>query len=169
MLTESNLRLAALVAATAAIYLPPGKYSSSGRPLGDTCSTNILARAAATDTTHLRRVEWDSAPTKSAEGGHTTVFYEGARPRVVVVMYYGETGRTVARYYLATPGQYLVEQEVVEYAEPITANSQPTLKSRRPSTLYVCGGAVQDGLVQDELATLQADLDSVLQMSKGRR
>jgi hypothetical protein len=87
---------------------------------------------------------------------------------VVVITYYGESGRTVARYYLAAPDQYLVEQESVEYAEPITTKTRPVLKSRKPSAVYVCGKVVYHGVEQNELALIRGDLETVLGDLKDR-
>lgn len=128
----------------------------------DTCSVEALGRAAAVDTTRLRRVDRDAAPGKSAEGGETTIYYQGDRPRVIVISYYGETGQTVVRYYVAAPDQFLVQQEVLEYAAPISTRAQPLIASRLPSTLYVCGETVKDPVSQEVLARIRSDLRAVL-------
>lgn len=128
----------------------------------DTCSLEALGRAAAVDTTRLRRVKRDAAPGKSAEGGETTIYYQGDRPRVIVISYYGETGRTVVRYYLAAPDQFLVQQEVIDYAEPISTRAQPVIASRLPSSLYVCGETVRDPVTQEDLAEIRSDLRAAL-------
>ncbi len=143
-------------------FTPTRAETAQRVAFADSCSVKALARAAAADTTRLRRVAWDSAPGKSAEGGQTTVFYDGIQPRVILITYYGETSRTVARYYLAAPDQYIVEQETVEYAEPIGVKAHPVLKSRRPSTIYVCGQQAQDGVEPNEFALVRTDLKSVL-------
>jgi len=121
-----------------------------------------LGRAAAVDTVQLRRVKRESAPGKSTEGGETAIYYQGDRPRVIVVSYYGETGRTAVRYYLAAPDQYMVEQEVIDYAEPINMRARPVIASRRPSTLYICGETVKDPVSQEELTQIRSDLRAAL-------
>jgi hypothetical protein len=121
-----------------------------------------LGRAAVADTSHLRRVRRESAPGKSTEGGETTIYYEGDQPRVVVISYYGETGRTVVRYYLAALDQFLVQQEAIEYAEPISTRGQPVIVRRMPSTLYICGESIRDPIGQEELAQIRSDLRAAL-------
>ena len=128
----------------------------------DTCSVETLGRAAAVDTAQLRRVKRESAPGKSTEGGETAIYYQGDRPRVIVIAYYGETGRTVVRYYLAAPDQYVAEQEVIDYAEPISMRARPVPASRRPSALYVCGETVKDPVSQEQLAQIRSDLRAAL-------
>jgi hypothetical protein len=128
----------------------------------DTCSVETLGRAAAVDTAQLRRVKRESAPGKSTEGGETTIYFQGDRPRVIVISYYGETGRTVVRYYLAAPDQYVAEQEVVDYTEPISMRARPVIASRRPSALYVCGESVKDAVSQQELTQIRSDLRAAL-------
>jgi hypothetical protein len=128
----------------------------------DTCSVETLGRAAAVDTAQLRRVKRESAPGKSAEGGETMIYYQGDRPRVIVIVYYGETGRTVVHYYLAAPDQFVAEQEVIDYAEPISMRARPAIASRRPSTLYVCGETLKDPVSAEELRQIRSDLRAAL-------
>ncbi len=143
-------------------------YAGSSRGLrirsvpSDSCSVEALGRAAAVDTARLRRVKRDAAPAESAEGGETTIYYQGVRPRVIVISYYGETGQTVVRYYLAAADQFVVQQEVLEYAEPISSRAQPVIASRLPSTLYVCGETTKDPVSQEDFARIRSDLRSVL-------
>ena len=156
-----GLALGAMLLTATDVGVPSTGRKANAGP-ADTCSMERLGRAAAADTSHLRRVRRESAPGKSAEGGETTIYYEGDRPRVVVISYYGETGRTVVAYYLAAPDQFLVQQEALEYAEPISTRGQPVITTRVPSTLYICGEAVIDPVGQDELAQLRSDLRAVL-------
>src|SRR5216117_1068998 len=128
---------------------PPWLRQRSGA--ADTCSVETLGLAAAVDTAQLRRVRRESAPGKSPEGGETTIYYQRDRPRVIIILYYGETGRTVVRYYLAAPDQFLVQQEVIGYEEPITHRAPPVIASRQPSTLYVCGETLKEAIGQEEL------------------
>ncbi len=129
---------------------------------GDTCSVEALGRAAAVDTAPLRRVKRESAPGRSAEGGRTTIYYDGPQPRVIVITYFGETGRSVTHYYLASPDQFLVQQEIIRYEEPITHQLPPVIASRQPSTLYVCGETLKDPISQQELQEIRGDLRAVL-------
>lgn len=128
----------------------------------DSCSIETLGRAAAADTTKLQRVTKESAPGRSAEGGETTVYLENKQPKVVVVVYYGETGKTVARYYLSAATDYLVEQEVIGYRQPLSSKSQPAVAFRVPSVTYVCGATVKSPVSERELSDLQSDLKTVL-------
>ena len=53
---------------------------------------------------------------KSTEGGETAIYYQGDRPRVIVVSYYGETGRTAVRYY--KPAAELIAGFAIRTAVP---------------------------------------------------
>jgi hypothetical protein len=121
------------------------------------------------DTTHLHRVKRESAPSKSAEGGATTIYYERDQPRVIVIEYYGETGRTVVRYYLAAPDQFLVEQEVLRYEESITMRVPPVIASRQPSTLYLCGETRVDPVSEQEIAEIRSDVRAALESERRGR
>jgi hypothetical protein len=81
---------------------------------------------------------------------------------VIVINYYGETGRAVVRYYLAGRDRYLVQREELRYAEPIGAQSQPIVSARIPSTVYVCGRTTKASLAADDVAHMRSDLESVL-------
>ncbi len=146
----------------------PGSLRVLQSRVEDTCSVQMLARAAAVDTSRLRRVNVAQAPDKSAEGGETTFYYQGDEPRVVVITFYGETGRTVVRYYLAARDKYVAEQEVITYAEPISVRSRPVIIARQPSVLYVCGESRKDPLNRDELEAIGSDLRSVLNTVGGK-
>jgi hypothetical protein len=130
--------------------------------IADSCTIERLGRAAAADTSRLRRVKLESAPSESAEGGETTAYYDGDQPRVIVTNYFGETGRAVVRYYLASRDQYVVQREELRYAEPISVQSHPVVSVRIPSTLYVCGRSSKSPLASDDVAHIRSDLDSTL-------
>jgi hypothetical protein len=155
------LASAAMVLAATIVGVPQSTQRALLVPT-DSCSLEALGRAAAADTSHLRRVTHNSTPGKSGEGGETTLYYDGDRPRVVVITYFGETGQTVVWYYLAAPDQYIVQQEVIEYDQPISSRSQPVIARRLPSTLYVCGDTVRDPVSEHELAQIRSDLRAVL-------
>jgi hypothetical protein len=128
----------------------------------DSCTVDVLGRGVVVDTLRMRRVSRSSAPSESAEGGKTTVYYQGDRPRVITIQYFGETGQAIVRYYLTTPQQYVVQREELRYAAPVSVQSHPVIVSRLPSTLYVCAGKSVDPLDADEKHGIQTDMDSTL-------
>jgi NTF2 fold immunity protein len=129
----------------------------------ESCTVEALGRAAAADTSRLRRVRLTSPPpSPSAEGGETTAYYDGDKLRVIVIQYYGETGMAVVRYYLAGRDQYLVQREELRYTEPISVQSHSIIATRIPSTVYVCGRTSKASLATDNVAQLRSDLESVL-------
>ncbi len=130
--------------------------------IADSCTIESLGRAAAADTSRLRRISLKSAPSASAEGGETTAYYDGDQPRVIVTTYFGETGRATVRYYLAGRNQYLVEREELRYAEPISVQSHPIVSIRIPSTVYICGKTSKSPKALDDVAQIRSDLDSTL-------
>lgn len=138
------------------------RSASHQRDHADTCSIERIGRAAAADTSRLRRVKLEFAPGASSEGGETIVYFDGAQPRVIVITYFGETGRAVIRYYLAAPDQYLVEREELRYTASIGTRSRPVATVRIPSTIYVCGSVSENPLTSNNVAHIRSDLDSTM-------
>jgi len=131
-------------------------------PVTDSCDIERLERAAATDTTRLKRIKLDAAPDQSAEGGETVAYFDCKQPRVIVITYFGETGRAIVRYYLADRDHYLVEREKFRYKQPISVQSRPVLLARIPSAKYVCGKNAVDPVSPDDLAHARSALESTL-------
>lgn len=128
----------------------------------DSCSMDAIGRTAAVDTSRMRRLTRALAPGESAEGGEMTAYFQQDQPRVVVIQYFGETGKTIVRYFLASPDQYLVEREELRYARPISINSRPTIVARLPTTLYVCGTTSTAPSAPADVKQVRAELDSAL-------
>jgi hypothetical protein len=163
-LRECALFLSAVAVLSRATLVSTGQWNSwhADRLRGDSCAPEILGGAAAVDTSHLRHVSRPSAPGRSTEGGETTVYYVGRRPRVVVIRYFGETGRATIVYYVLDSARYTVQREAVRYAASIGAQNNPMAVSRLASTLYVCNGGYVDPLGLDDKEGIKKDLDSTL-------
>ncbi len=162
-LREVSMHVGAFLAlATVLTRNAPAVTLSTHESASDSCTIDVLGRAAVVDTSRMRHVSRSSAPSESAEGGRTTVYFQDDRPRVIIIQYFGETGQVVVRYYLATPQQYVVQREELRYAAPISVQSHPVIVSRLPSTLYVCAGKSVDPLDADEKHGIQTDMDSTL-------
>ena len=90
------------------------------------------------------------------------MYSEGGRPRVVVVVYAGEMGREVVRYYLSSNKRYVVEREQIRYELPTSVQPTPHIVSRLPSVLYVCGAGTVQLLAPDDVKEVRSALDSTL-------
>jgi len=146
----------------------PAATLSSHEGASDSCTADMLGRGAVLDTSRLRRVSRSSAPSESAEGGRTTVYFQDHRPRVIVIQYFGETGQVTVRYYLTRPQEYMVQREELRYAAPISVQSHPLIASRILSTLYECAGRSVDPLDAEERRGIQTDVDSTLKWLQNR-
>jgi len=101
-----------------------------------------LRTAAAIDTSKLGRREVDGPPDKSAEGSTIVEFRDALQPKLLVVTYFGETGRTWYAYYFASPTSYLLRIHEERYAAPLTAES-PVVADSSSRELVVCNGALR--------------------------
>ena len=126
------------------------------------CSLSVLGEAAAVDTSVLERVVRPSGPLSSTEGSETTFYLEKGTPRVVRVVYYGETGQATVTYFLASSKDFVLEREEVEYKEPISIQRQPRISSRVRSTLFVCADKVVDPLGAGGRELAMTELDSAI-------
>ena len=102
------------------------------------CDPRVLGEAVVADTTRLRHVEI-SPSGESAEGSAIDVYYDGAKPRVVVVAYFGETGKAVTRFFLRDSANFVQERENVYYARPIGVGKTEVM-SRVRQVAYFCNG-----------------------------
>lgn len=161
-------RCFAIAAVLAMVHGTLGRVQAQtpGRGLvdGSECSADSLGKAAASDTSKMRRRTVSLPLGEATEGGEATVYYEAGRPRVVVIVYGGEMGQEIRRYYLATPTEYVVQREQVRYEVPITVQSTPRIVSRLPSVLYVCGARTRETLAADDVRDIRSALDSTLAM-----
>ena len=162
-LSERRLVVAAtvIIASAAVARLgaqAPGRATATD---GD-CSLDSLGLAAAADTSHMQHRTSPLPVGESTEGGEATVYYDGGRPRVVVILYAGEMGREVVRYYLYSSKRYVVEREQLRYEVPISVQSTPHIVSRLPSVLYVCGAGTVQSLTPDDVKDIRSALDSTL-------
>lgn len=135
---------------------------------GSECSVDSLGQAVAVDTTHMRRWTMSLPVGESTEGGEATVYYEAGRPRVVVILYAGEMGREIVRYYLLSSKRYVVVREQLRYEMPITIQSTPHIVWRLPSVLYVCGAQTLDPLRANDVEDIRDSLDSTLALFRGK-
>lgn len=130
------LRIGSTVVASA---MATGEAQAAHRDDTLACSVATLAHALAADTTRLRRVRRGGAGGRSTEGTDASLFYDGATPRVIHAVYYGETGTLTLRYYLQDSVSFVVDRDEVRYERPITAGPV-RVATRTRSFTYFCRG-----------------------------
>jgi len=126
------------------------------------CDYASLGKAVARDTINLRRVQTDFPSEESTGGAVLTAYMEGHEPRIIILTFFGELGKAVTKYYLATSRDYVVEREDLRYAAPINIEPQPRVVSRLPIVVYVCEGESQIRADTGDLRRFRSHLDSAL-------
>jgi hypothetical protein len=109
-------------------------------PRGGDCVSELRA-AAEVDTTKLQRREIDGPTGESAEGSTIVEFRDSIQRRLLVVTYFGETGRTRYAYYFTSPTSYLQRAVEERYAAPLTT-TPPSVASSTRSEVLVCNGTL---------------------------
>lgn len=108
------------------------------------CTRDALSQLVATDTTRLTRTDYKDLESESSEGMLLTAYADHLRPHIVVATYFGETGRTVDRYYLASGEDFVVERVTLQYAHPIYLETVPEIVSQERKVVYYCEGRLLD-------------------------
>jgi len=134
------------------------------------CLSELLA-AAGVDTAKLQRRTINGPADESAQGSTIAEFRDSAQRRVLVVTYFGETGRTRYAYYFASRTSYLQRTLEERYAGPITT-ALPTIVDTATTEVFVCDGAlkqpVADISVYNEGREILVEADSLLRSSRNR-
>lgn len=102
------------------------------------CTRAALSQLLATDTTRLTRTDYEDLEPESSEGMILTAYTDNADPRVVVATYFGEMGKTVDRYYIASAEDFVVERVTIHYARPIYQQAIPEIISQERAVIYFC-------------------------------
>jgi hypothetical protein len=126
------------------------------------CSVDSLGKAMAVDTAKLKRRTSELPVGEATEGGEVTVYTENGRARVVVILSAGEMGRSIVRYFLVTPREYVVQYEQLRYEMPLRFNPSAKLVSRLTSTRYVCDTSELQVPDPDERARIDSELTATL-------
>jgi hypothetical protein len=130
------------------------------------CDIEALGRALALDTSRLVRHERETA-TGGSSGGLTAVEFtdsSGAR-RILLVVFYGETGNARYSFYFADTSGFVVRTVEERYGNPA---SMPRVQvvSRFETVRYLCGGrdlhVSQADASAAELTAIVAQADSLL-------
>jgi hypothetical protein len=156
---------AALAAAVAACGEPNSNAPPSGASGAVACDRTTLSRLLQTDTSGLMRQEVDAPDElKAGEGTSVVTYHDGAVPAVLVVTYFGETGKATDSYYLLRPTDYVVAHDEVRYSEPISEDRAPRIQSADRAEYFFCRDILLGG--GDPTRSLQ--LSDVLRLLRDR-
>lgn len=127
-----------------------------------TCDLAALGAAVAIDTSRLMKSSARFVSSESSEGGMVTAYTDANTVRALVLTFFGEQGRAVSRYYLTQSGDFVLIQEELRYAAPLSMEQSPRIVSRLPQIGYWCGGKLLRQLPDNSLADAKQALDSAL-------
>jgi hypothetical protein len=131
------------------------------------CDRQRLGSAVVADTSAMQRVEVRSLPQRSSEGAEATAYYDGWDLRVIVLVEYGEMGRSVTRFFVLDSLNFVVEREVKVFDRPMY-ESAPRVISAVRDYVYYCQGRALTSVpaIAEEGKAL---LDSLLQRLRQQR
>lgn len=162
----SALNLAAIAACGAGASRQPDQTQAAAGA-GD--CVRDLGAASAIDTTKLQRRAIDGATGESAEGSTIVEFRDSVQRRLLIVTYFGETGRTRYAYYFTSPTSYLQRTIEERYAAPLTT-TRPTIADSTRTEVFVCNGAVTggsgDSTAYNDGRDVLVEADSLLRSSR---
>ncbi len=156
---------AVVLAALASARAPRGQASAAITPR--TCDVSALGAAVAIDTGKMTRSRARFPSVESTEGAVITSYSEATKIKALVLTFFGEQGRVVSTYYIAGPGDFVLVQEELRYAAPISLEQRPRVVSRLPEVAYWCGGKRLHQLPDGSIADAKRTLDSALVVVRG--
>lgn len=153
-------RRTTLVFAFALVGTIPGAAQAPGREAA--CDFKALGAAVAADTAHLRRTQLDFDWAEATAGASLTLYRDRAAPKVIVLNFLGELGRTRNTYYLVDKRNFVLERDELRYAAPTDVEAHPRIVSRLPTVVYFCSGVAQMRADSVDFRRFAAQLDSAL-------
>jgi hypothetical protein len=140
-------RILTLLVVTLGAVGMPHPLEKRGLPYTDpsaaaVCSMDRLARAAAADTTQLRREQRRYFSESLHQMVEPRIYADKEGPRVVVLSILGETGATYLTYWLLDDRSFLLERAELRYDVSVNIQSTPKIIARMPTVTYVCDGRV---------------------------
>ncbi len=157
-------RLTTLAFAFALVGVIPAAAQAPGREAA--CDFKALGAAVAADTAHLRRTQLDFDWAEATAGASLTLYGERAAPKVVVLGFLGELGRTRNTYYLVDRRNFVLERDELRYAVPTDVEAHSRIISRLPTVVYFCSGVAQARADSVDFRRFAAQLDSALATAK---
>lgn len=162
----SALNLAAIAACGTGASRQPDQAQTAAR--AEECFKDLPA-ASAIDTTKLQRRAIDGATGESAEGSTIVEFRDSVQRRLLIVTYFGETGRTRYTYYFISPTSYLQRAIEERYAAPLTA-TRPVVADSTKTEVLVCSGTLAgsstDSTAYKDGRDVLVEADSLLRHSR---
>jgi len=132
------------------------------------CDSAAVMRALAADTARMRRSSQRFFPAENSEGAHQTIYSDRQGPRVVSIVFLGETGRTRVTYFLGTPTSFFLQVDDERYAKPLSLASSPVVVSRDVHAGYVCAEKVRRSLADSAIVGWTTQLDSAIARARSQ-